>query len=121
MGVPSFGTGGNLLGAPASSVMGMPPGPMQQSPSSAGFTPGLLPPSQGNPPPPPQFAQQASSMPQAPQMPQTPTPTPMAPQMAPQPTVGMPPGPTETMHILKALTSRLASLTKGEEMSRGQA
>ena len=118
---PSFGAGSNLLGAPASSVLGMPGGIQQQSPSSAGFEPGLLPPPPGQAPQGPSTFNQAP----APSMAPVPGAAPVAPQMpqpmqAPTNPVGMPPPPTESMAIVKALTSRLSSLTKAEEMQKTQ-
>ena len=107
---PSFGTGGKLLGAPASAIMGMPAGLQQQSPSSASFQQGTL-------PPPPGQAPQAPTMAPVPGSSLTPQmPSPM--QTAPQPTVGLPPGNPEALAIVKALTSRLATLSKAEEMQR---
>lgn len=100
---PSFGSGSNLLGAPASAVMGMPHGLQQQSPASAGYTPGMLPSTQS-----PQAPSQ--NLPQAPQMQSMGAPGPVSQPMpqAPQNPVGTPPGVPETQMILKALISRLA-------------
>ncbi len=118
----SFGSGTNLLGAPASAILGM-PGAMQQSPASGGFTPGVLPPppaaqSPMNAPQPPQASQfPGPQMPPAPGSQSVPT-QPMA--QVPQNPVGMPPGIPESTHIIKALISYLASITKAKEMQRGQ-
>jgi hypothetical protein len=43
-----------------------------------------------------------------------------APQAPQQGVVGMPPGNPEALSIVKALTSRLASLTKAEDMQKTQ-
>lgn len=108
----SFGSGGPLLGAPASSVMGMPGGLQQQTPSSPSFEPGLLPPPPGQAPQAPTMAQVPGSTPTPPQMP---PPMQTAPQ---QGVVGIPPGNPEAIMIIKTLSSRLAHINKGEEMQR---
>jgi hypothetical protein len=43
-----------------------------------------------------------------------------APQAPQQGVVGMPPGNPEALSIVKALTSRLSSLTKAEDMQKNQ-
>lgn len=120
----SFGIGGQMLGANANQLLGMPNAIQQQSPSSAGFTPGLMPPPPGQAPQGPQMAQPpqmqpiAGAPPTPPQMPmQGGIPQPM-PQQG-QGVVGIPPGNPEALSIIKSLTSRLASLTKVEEMQKG--
>ena len=110
----SFGSGSQLLGANASQLLGMPGGLQQQSPSSAGYTPGTLPPT---------MPQQGQMPPQAPTMSpiqgSTPPPNQMPMPQAPQQgTVGTPPGIPETEMILKALISRLGVHSKHEEAVR---
>lgn len=121
---PSFGSGSRLLGAPASAILGM-PGTLAQSPSSAGFTPGALPPPPMSAPPAPQSFQSPAQQP-IPGGPQVPNQMPVAPQMplgqpAQAPSVmGQPQSSSESQMIIKALASRLASVSKGEEMARGE-
>ncbi len=103
----------------ANQVLGATPALNQVGPGSPAFQPGLLPPApqgpMGAPPPAPQMpsipgAQPVpSAMPQAPQMP-------LGQPAQPQGTVGMPPGNPESQMIIKALASRLASVSKSEEM-----
>lgn len=110
---PSFGSGTNLLGASAGAILGM-PGAMQQSPASSGYQPGVLP---STPTPPhPQQSTIGTQLPQAPQMPSIGAPGPIS---QPQGVVGLPPGNPEALSIIKALTSRLTSITKAEDLQKG--
>ena len=120
----SFGSGSGLLGAPASAILGM-PGTLAQSPSSAGFTPGALPPPPMSAPPTPQSFQSPAQQP-IPGSAPVPSSMPIVPQAplgqpAQAPNVmGQPQSSSESQMIIKALASRLASVSKGEEMARGQ-
>lgn len=121
----SFGSMTPQMGN-ANQVLGATPTLNQVSPGSPAFQPGLLPPS---PMAVPQMASQGAPAPQMPSLPggpQVPNQMPQAPQMpmgqpAPQPNVmGQPMGNPEAAMIIKSLSKRLDSLTKGEEMARGQ-
>lgn len=112
----SFGSGNALLGAPASQVLAQ-PGMQQQSPSSAGFTPGLTPPPPSSMPP-PQMGQMPGAAPDPNAMPQNPQ-MPMNPQQ-PQGVVGLPQTPTEAQSIIDAMGSRLKSLSKAQELQNTQ-
>lgn len=116
----SFGNQSPIMGN-ANQVLGAPNALQQVGPSSPSFQPNVLPPS---PMAVPQMAPQGA---QAPSMPSVPgaQPVPNAMPVAPQAPMGQPnvmgtPPPPEALQIVKALMSRLSSLTKGEELNRGQ-
>ena len=120
----SFGNLSPMMGN-ANQILSAPNALQQVGPGSPSFQPGVLPPS---PMAVPQMAPQGQPAPQMPSLPggpQVPNQMPVAPQApmgqpAPQPNVmGASPTPAESTMILKALMSRLSSLTKGEEMARG--
>lgn len=113
----SFGSGGNLLGANASQLLGMPGGTMQQSPASAGYQPGTLPPTQSPNGLPPQTQSMSPVQGTTPPPNQMPMGNPQMPQPQ-QGVVGTPPGVPETMKILDALISRQKLLGKHEEAVR---
>lgn len=105
----SFGSGGPLLGAPASAVLAQPGGMQQQTPSSASFQPGMLPPQMS----------QMSGGPQVPTQPMgAPTGQPQASQ-SPSNVVGMPPNESAQNMITKALISQLARLGKADDHAKG--
>lgn len=102
----SFGSGTSLLGAPASQVLAQPGGIQQQTPASASFQPGMLPP-------------QMSPMPGAQPVPTQPQGAPQAPQSPSSPTVGMPPNEAAQNMITKALISQLTRLGKADDHAKG--
>ena len=111
----SFGSGTNLLGANASQLLGM-PGAMQQSPASAGYQPGTLPPPSQpmQAPTNPTMANLPGAIPQQNQLPMG------NPQM-PQPqqgVVGMPPAIPESTKIIEALIKRMELQGKHESAVR---
>ena len=104
----SFGSMSPQMGN-ANQILGAPPGIPQQGPSSAGFTPGVLPPQPGSLQAPPQMSPVPGAQPVPGQQP-----------MQPQPqggTVGLPPGNNEALKIIQALASHLAQNDKLAEMS----
>jgi hypothetical protein len=111
----SFGRGGPMLGAPASSVLAQPGGISQQTPSSASFSPSLFPRGpQDQMLPMPQT--QTQGQPMQPQLPPPPMQQPMqSPMMPQQGVVGMPPSNPEAHMIIKALSNRLNLHNKVEE------
>ena len=105
----SFGNLSPIMGN-ANQILSAPSALQQVGPGSPSFQPGSLPP---------------MAVPQAPQMAPAPgaQPVPNAMPQAPQApmgqqagVVGMPPSNPEAFAIIKALSSRLSSLSKGEEM-----
>lgn len=105
----SFGSGTSLIGAPASSVLAQPGGLQQQGPNSPSFQPGMM--------PSPQQFQPPQSMPMQQGVPGA-QPVPGQPQMPEQGqgVVGLPPSSQQAVAIINALSSRLKSLSKSEEM-----
>ena len=102
----------------ANQILGQPTALNQVGPSSASYNPALMGmPGQANPtqnlPQAPQMQSMGAQGPVSQPMPQAPQP-----QVQPPPTVGMPPGPSETEMILKALISRLGVHSKHEEAVR---
>ena len=122
--IPSFGPATAMMGAPASNVLGAPTALNQVSPNAPSFQPGLLPPPAGGLQRPPIMQPQAQP---APQVAPIQGASPVAPQMptqmgVPQPqqgVVGLPPSNPEAMMLIKALASRLNTVSKAEEMSKG--
>ncbi len=114
----SFGSGGPLIGANANQLLGQSPTINQVSASSPSFQPGTLPPSPLAVPQMPQ-SQPMSSIPGSAPIPNQMPVAPQAPlgQPAQAPNVmGQPQSSSESQMIIKALASRLASVSKSEEM-----